>query len=126
MPIALRSCRLGAKRRMLIYHIVLPEVWQRSGTEPKYEAESLRSEGFIHCSYRNQLEDVLLRYYRDAGRVLVLEINPHLLTSVLVAERSTGGEVYPHIYGPIDRSAVVGIEERCVSVFGLQNVTYDA
>ncbi len=111
---------------MLIYHIVLPEVWERFKDEPEYEAESLKSEGFIHCSYRNQLDEVILRYYKDARSVLVLNINPHLLTSELVAEPSTGGEIYPHIYGPINASAIVGIEERIVSVVGTPEVTYDA
>lgn len=111
---------------MLIYHIVLPEVWEKFKDEPEYEAGSLRSEGFIHCSYRNQLDDVILRYYKDARRVLVLHINPHLLTSELVAETSTAGEIYPHIYGPINTSAIVDVDERNVSVVGIADVTYDA
>jgi len=97
---------------MLIYHIVTPEIWDKFTNENEYEAESLTSEGFIHCSYRNQLDGVLERYYKDQSKVFVLSINPHLLTSNLVAEPSTGGEVYPHIYGKINRTAVVAVEER--------------
>jgi uncharacterized protein (DUF952 family) len=97
---------------MLIYHVVLPEVWEKFKDETEYEAESLHTEGFIHCSYRNQLDDVLDRYYRHAGRVLILHINPHYLTAPLVAEPSTNRETYPHIYGPINRAAVVDAEER--------------
>ncbi len=111
---------------MLIYHIVLPEVWEKFKTDFEYEAESLRTEGFIHCSYRNQLDDVLGRYYKNAERVLILHVNPHLLTSDLVAEPSTGGEIYPHIYGRINRSAVVDVEERILSVVGAAEVNYDA
>ena len=97
---------------MLIYHIVLPEVWETFKDEYEYEAESLQTEGFIHCSYRNQLDDVLQRYYKDAGDVLILYINPHLLKSELVAEPSTNREIYPHIYGKINKSAIVNVEER--------------
>ena len=111
---------------MLIYLIVLPEVWEKFADAFEYEADSLRSEGFIHCSYRNQLEDVLGRYYKNAKRVLILAINPHLLKSQLIAEPSTGGEIYPHIYGPIDRSAIVDIEERILSAVGAVEVDYDA
>lgn len=99
---------------MIIYHIVTPEVWEKFKDENQYEAESLQMENFIHCSYRNQLEDVLERYYKNERKVLILHINPHLLTAKLVAERSTGGEVYPHIYGAINRSAIVGAEERFI------------
>jgi uncharacterized protein (DUF952 family) len=97
---------------MIIYHVVLPEIWEKYKEEYEYEAESLQTEGFIHCSYRNQLEDVLERYYKNAPNVLILHINPHLLTSKLIAEPSTGGEIYPHIYGKINRQAIVDVEKR--------------
>jgi uncharacterized protein (DUF952 family) len=97
---------------MLIYHIVLPEVWEKFTDEYEYEAESLTTEGFIHCSYKNQLDDVLQRYYANADKVLILSINPSLLKSDLIAEPSTNREIYPHIYGKINKSAIVDIEER--------------
>ncbi|MDQ3798085.1 MAG: DUF952 domain-containing protein [Acidobacteriota bacterium] len=100
---------------MLIYHIVLPEAWEKFKDQPFYAHESLESEGFIHCSYRNQLEEVLERYYKNAEKVLILHISPARLDPAaanLIAERSTGGEVYPHIYGKINQAAIVNIEER--------------
>ena len=97
---------------MLIYHIVLPEVWEKFKDEYEYEAESLRTEGFIHCSYQNQLEDVLERYYKNERKVLILHINTNRLTSALIAEPSTNREIYPHIYGKINSSAIAAVEER--------------
>lgn len=97
---------------MLIYHIVTPEVWENYKDENEYEAESLKTEGFIHCSYPHQLEAVLERYYKDQKRVLILRINPHYLTAPLIAEPSTGGELYPHIYGKINRTAIAEVAEK--------------
>lgn len=97
---------------MIIYHIVTPEVWANFKDEIEYQAESLATEGFIHCSYRNQLDGVLERYYKNRREVLLLHINPHLLDAKLIAERSTGGEVYPHIYGKINKTAIVETEEK--------------
>jgi uncharacterized protein (DUF952 family) len=97
---------------MLIYHIVLPEIWEKFKGEKFYVADSLKTEGFIHCSFAEQLEAVLRRYYKDAGKVLILEIKTELLTSKLVNEPSTGGEIYPHIYGKINVEAITGIEKR--------------
>ncbi len=97
---------------MLIYHIVTPEVWEKFKDENEYEAESLTTEGFIHCSYQNQLDDVLQRYYANADKVLILSINPHYLTSELIAEPSTNREIYPHIYGKINKAAIVDVKER--------------
>ena len=97
---------------MKIYHIVLPDSWESQKNNDLYEHDSLAAEGFIHCSYDHQLEAVLGRYYSGAERVFILQIDSALLTSELVEEPSTGGEIYPHIYGKINRDAIVEINER--------------
>jgi uncharacterized protein (DUF952 family) len=97
---------------MFIYHIVLPETWEHFKGRPSYRAESLDTEGFIHCSYANQLEGVISRYYASAERLLVLKLDTEKLRSKLVEEPSTNGEIYPHIYGRINMDAVVEVEER--------------
>jgi|SRR4051812_27378287 uncharacterized protein (DUF952 family) len=97
---------------MHIYHIVLPEKWDEAAGDEFYEADSLATEGFIHCSFAEQIEGVLERYYSGVNRVIILQIDPSKLTSKLVDEPSTNNEIYPHIYGRINRDAVVEIEER--------------
>ena len=99
---------------MLIYHILLPETWEAIKDNSFYETESLADEGFIHCSYDDQLEGVLERYYSDADRVVVLSVDANRLTSPLVSEPSTNDEPYPHVYGPINLDAVVKAETRPV------------
>jgi len=98
--------------KMLIYHIVLPKVWKKFKNEKFYSAESLQSEGFIHCSFAEQIETVLKRYYKDVENVLILHIEPKFLTAKLVEEPSTNGAIYPHIYGKINLEAIVEIEEK--------------
>jgi uncharacterized protein (DUF952 family) len=97
---------------MRIYHIVLPDTWKKFANEAHYKAESLDTEGFIHCSFAGQLDDVLERYYSGAERVLILEIESDDLSSPLVEEPSTNSEIYPHIYGPINEDAIIEIRER--------------
>lgn len=99
---------------MYIYHIVLPEVWEDFKEQDFYEADSLQAEGFIHCSYAEQLDSVIDRYYKTAGRILVLNLDTKKLKSELVEEPSTNSEIYPHLYGRLNLDAVVSIEERDV------------
>jgi uncharacterized protein (DUF952 family) len=99
---------------MRIYHIVRPDVWPNFHGN-HYEAESLAAEGFIHCSFADQLDAVLKRYYSADDEVIVLEIDPAKLDSKLVVEPSTGGEKYPHVYGTINTEAIVGEERRKIS-----------
>lgn len=100
---------------MTIYHIVLPEVWENFKNKDFYEAESLQTEGFIHCSFAEQINPVLGRYYQNAKTVLILHLETDKLTSKLVNEPSTNNEVYPHIYGQINTDAIVEIEEKVIN-----------
>jgi len=90
---------------MLIYHIVLPEVWAAFDGD-LYKAASLKTEGFIHCSFADQLDAVIARYYGGRDRIMILEIDPDRLMSRMVKEPSTNNEIYPHIYGPINRDSI--------------------
>jgi uncharacterized protein (DUF952 family) len=99
---------------MLIYHVVLSDVWANFKDKDFYRAESLESEGFIHCSFDFQLDAVLQRYYSNAGKVLILTIDTVELTSKMIEEPSTNNEIYPHIYGEINLGAIVNVEPRMI------------
>jgi len=96
---------------MLIYHIVLPDVWAAFDTG-LYIHPSLAAEGFIHCSFEHQLDEVIRRYYGSEEKVVVLEIESDRLMSRMIKEPSTNSEIYPHIYGPINRDSIVRTFEK--------------
>ena len=96
---------------MLIYHIVLSEVWAAFDAD-LYRHKSLETEGFIHCSFAEQLDAVIARYYSGERRVIVLEIETERLMSRTLKEPSTNSEIYPHVYGPINRDAIISAKER--------------
>ncbi len=101
---------LSIKEDFLIYHIVSITDWNKFESVDYYEATSLRSEGFIHCSKRNQVEGVLERYYANSTNLLLLHINPLLLTAELKLEQSTNQEFFPHVFGRINKSAILEVE----------------
>lgn len=79
-----------------------------------YIHTSLDEEGFIHASRAAQVEGVLDRYYDGVNDLLKLTIDTDLLdgTSTLKEELAESiGEMFPHIYGPINKSAIVSIEK---------------
>lgn len=97
---------------MFIYHIALPEIWEKVGRDGFYEPEGLAVEGFIHCSFADQIEGVLGRYFHNADKVTILKIDVDKLSAKLVSEHSTNDELYPHVYGPINADAVTSVEVR--------------
>jgi uncharacterized protein (DUF952 family) len=94
---------------MRIFHIVLPDDWKAWDTD-LYRAKSLETEGFIHCSFADQLNRVIARYYGGEAEVVVIEIETDALMSRVINEPSTASEIYPHVYGPINRDAIVSVK----------------
>jgi uncharacterized protein (DUF952 family) len=83
--------------------------WQKAQDADYYEASSLQTEGFIHCSDKHQIEGVIGRYYAQTPDLMILEINPALLEAELKYEMAPSNEEYPHIFGRINRSAIVSV-----------------
>ena len=90
----------------MLYHWCRAAEWEVSGDA--YSAPSLASDGFIHCSYRHQVERTAGAV--DAGRddLVLLTIAPDGL-SVIDEDCHEIGEEYPHVYGPIPRASVVAV-----------------
>ena len=92
-----------------IFHITLPERWAEALKNGDYRADSLESEGFIHCSDEPQVVRSLNRFYKNIPEVRLLLIDPSCLRSRLEYEPAHG-ELFPHIYGPLNVDAVVAVE----------------
>ena len=92
-----------------IYHLVLKRLWEQDPGQP-YRADSLENEGFIHCSFAEQVAWAANRFYADQQDVLVLHLDPARLSSPVREEASGTAGVFPHIYGPINRDAVVAVQ----------------
>ncbi|MCX6397721.1 MAG: DUF952 domain-containing protein [Propionibacteriales bacterium] len=96
-----------------IFHLALVSDWEDAVAAGEYTISSLgvtlEQEGFIHASRADQWEAVKERYYGGVTEPLVLlVIDPSLLTSPLVVEPAAGTtETFPHIYGPLNLDAVV-------------------
>ena len=103
-----------------LFHIAMPDDWDAAQTAGAYDVSTrgrtLADEGYIHCSFAEQLAPTASRFYGDVAKVVVLRIDPDRLTSAVVVEDLVGsGEQFPHVYGPINLDAVVGADTIAVS-----------
>ncbi|MDQ1085965.1 MULTISPECIES: DUF952 domain-containing protein [unclassified Siphonobacter] len=95
----------------MLYHIVKPDYWQSHEIQEAYTPETFSEEGFIHLSTQSQVAGVLERYYPNVRPLLLLHLDETRFKALLKFEPSTGGELFPHLYGPLNRDAIVSIEE---------------
>ena len=96
-----------------IFHIATAADWRLALGSGTYTTSTvgrtLDEEGFIHASRRDQVQGVFERYYAGLREDLVLlTIDPARLESELRID-PVGDDTYPHVYGPINRGAVVEV-----------------
>lgn len=99
---------------VLMLHIITRDAYFALAEEELYQPPSLAEEGFIHCSTPAQVAGVANRFYRNAGDLLLLVVDPVLVTAPIYWEApSLAGDdtppapgAFPHIYGPLNMDAV--------------------
>lgn len=95
----------------MIYHITTSEDWNLHRDSATYEPVAFAKEGFIHCSTRDQVPGVLQRYYAGIKNLLLLHVDESKLTAVVKYEESTNKELFPHVFGPINKDAIVKVDQ---------------
>jgi len=105
----------------MIYHILPQAAYAAHNPAQPYRAESLETEGFIHCTGQPDLPIwVANRFYRGtSGPFVVLCIDEKRIPLDVRWEESDG-KLFPHIYGPLDWDAV----ERVIDFPRSQNGTF--
>lgn len=92
----------------IAYHLTPADVWERQKASGLYLPEAFEKDGFIHTTngLAPLLEVANLFYQGDARdyRVLVLSV-PEINADVRYDDQN---RIYPHIYGPLNTSAVIG------------------
>ncbi len=95
----------------IIYHITTKEWWTKFEGLDYYESPTLNEEKFIHLSTSEQVAGVLERYYAGQTNLLKLHIDTEKLSAELKYELATNNELFPHLFGRLNKSAVKRIEE---------------
>ena len=95
----------------MIFHVCAKESWKTAQEQGFYQADSLLSEGFMHCSTVEQVPGVLTRYYKDVPNLMLLHIEESKLTAPLKYELAPSvNEEFPHIFGQLNLDAVIKVE----------------
>jgi uncharacterized protein (DUF952 family) len=92
----------------ITYHLVPRAQWEDADTEHPYAPPSLTAEGFVHCTDgADEVAATANRYFSDQDDLLALVIDRARVGAAVRYEDERG--IYPHVYGPIERAAIVGI-----------------
>ncbi|WP_083690213.1 DUF952 domain-containing protein [Colwellia sp. UCD-KL20] len=89
-----------------IYLLSSQKEYDHAVNQGKLARDSIKTEGFIHASPKNQLTRIANKYYKETINPLILVVDKSKITAEVKWEPATGG-LYPHIYGVLNTEAII-------------------
>ena len=93
----------------MIYHITTADDWESQAHGTAFVPSDYHKEGFTHCCTEEQIAGVITRYFKGRTGLVVLHLDESRLNAEMKFEISTGDEKFPHVYGAINRQAIIKV-----------------
>ena len=85
-----------------IYKILDKEEWKEAKKNGVYSGTSKDIEdGYIHFSEQQQIQETLKLFYPNQENLVLLKVHT-LKLEHLLWEQASNGDMYPHLYSPLD------------------------
>lgn len=88
-----------------IYLLLNPTDFDRAMAAGVWDPESRKVDGFIHASPVDQLTRVANKHYAKTDEVRVVILTADRVKAEIRWEPASDGQLYPHVYGPINMDA---------------------
>ena len=96
----------------IIYHITRKSDWDAALASGSYTADSLATEGFIHCSTAEQVIATANRIFKGKRGLVLLSVDINRVKAEIYYENLEGGtNLFPHIYGALEIAAVIAVHD---------------
>lgn len=84
-----------------VYKLLTEQDWLAAEAAGQTASAVDLADGYVHLSTRAQLAGTLERHFAGKGRLRLLRFDSAAL-SPLRWEASRGGDLFPHLYGPLE------------------------
>ena len=90
-----------------VYKIIDSNEWQKAKQKRLYTGSKKDlTDGFIHFSGEEQVESTLKKYYSNEKNLILLKVET-LKLDHLIWEQSSDGNMFPHLYSPLNIKYIV-------------------
>ncbi len=103
----------------MIYHMCPAETWAEAVAAGRYAGTGDdRRDGFIHFSTAAQLPESARRHRAGQTGLVLIAVEAARLGNRLRWEPARGGELFPHLYGPLLADEAASVEELPLGLDG--------
>ncbi len=102
-----------------IYKILPRGDWTAAQAAGRYLGSPVdAADGFIHFSTAAQAPETAAKHFAGQPDLVVLEVEADDLGEALRWEPSRGGQLFPHLYGPLDAEHVRAVTQAPLAADG--------
>lgn len=96
----------------IIYKIAPRAQWADAEAAGVFEGAPIDlADGFIHFSTAAQAKETAAKHFAGQADLLLIAVDTAKLGTALKYEVSRGGALFPHLYAPLELSAVVWVKD---------------
>ncbi|MFO1158128.1 MAG: DUF952 domain-containing protein [Reyranellaceae bacterium] len=95
---------------MTVYKIVAADPWRAAEGDGIFTGAGIDlSDGFIHLSTGRQARRTAQLHFEGRGDLVLVAVDEASLGEALKYEPSRGGDLFPHLHGPLPMAAVQSV-----------------
>jgi uncharacterized protein (DUF952 family) len=92
----------------IIYKICPAALWAEAESGGVFQGAAIDlADGYIHFSTAAQVAETAARHFAGQTGLVLVALDAQTLEASLRWEPSRGGQLFPHLYGPLPLSAVI-------------------
>lgn len=96
----------------MIYKIAPRALWLAAEEKGRFDGAPIDiADGFIHFSTAGQARETAAKHFAGQSDLLLVAVDGKKLGDALKYEVSRGGDLFPHLYAPLELGVVVWVKE---------------
>jgi uncharacterized protein (DUF952 family) len=104
----------------LVYKICRAQAWADAAHRGTFLGSAIDlQDGYIHLSSHLQVVDTAKRHFRGQADLVLVAFDAATLAPELRWEASRGGDMFPHVYGPLPTAKAVWIRPMPLDASGI-------
>jgi uncharacterized protein (DUF952 family) len=104
----------------LIYKILPRADWEAALAAGRFDGSPVDlKDGYIHFSTAAQAQETAARHFRGQAGLVVVAFEAETLGADLRWEPSRGGQLFPHLYGPLHPGLATRVSEAPLGADGV-------
>ena len=106
-----------------IFKVLPRREWEAALAERRFDGSAIdRQDGYIHFSTAGQAQETARRYFAGQEDLVVLAVETDDLGAALRWEPSRGGDLFPHLYAPLETALVRAVTAAPLDADGVPQI----